>query len=352
MNACADIIENAGMTARCFNDFVCYNRRTDCELKKSVQVCYWSNQWNGSEYNTVDVINDAGYKLINTNQKWYFVPSKPNEYGKNVVLSNFINFDVTKFQNIKSGWNSTSTTYSQITGGNNVGAMFCIWCDTPSVAVDLSDVKELIAAMADANPTYFTKVTIPNTTVGNATTADNDTVRVTGPNLAALTAPEHTEEIVGIKAVDGRIKAYDVTPSTADSNYTEKAEVRIKIPAEWDSSKVIAFIVENDGTVKDITGKTEDGWYVFTAPHFSVMGIYEKAATTEVGGTITIVGGKEEVLTVDGKVGESKIGNPYDTQIAEKVGNAERGQEARGETPIYARQQDNNRRRCYIRWQW
>lgn len=72
MNACADIIENAGMTARCFNDFVCYNRRTDCELKKSVQVCYWSNQWNGSEYNTVDVINNAGYKLINTNQKWYF----------------------------------------------------------------------------------------------------------------------------------------------------------------------------------------------------------------------------------------------------------------------------------------
>ncbi len=321
MNACAEIIENAGMTARCFNDFVCYNGRTTRDLKASVQVCYWSNQWNGSEYNTVDVINNAGYNLINTNQKWYFVPSKAEEYSKATVLANFKTFDVTKFQHITSGYNSSSTTYYEISGGNNVGAMFCVWCDKPSVAVDLSDVKELIAAMADANPTYFTKVTIPNTTVGNATTAENDTVRVTGPNLVALTAPEYTEEIAGIKAVDGRIKAYDVTPSTADSNYTEKAEVRIKIPEGWDKTKVKAFIVE-DGTANDIVDgtATDDGWYVFTALHFSVMGIYEKAATTEVGGTITIVEGKEEVLTVDGEVAKNKIGDPADTAVAIKTG--------------------------------
>ena len=319
MNACAEIIENAGMTARCFNDFVCYNNRTSCDLKKSVQVCYWSNQWNGSEYNTVDVINNAGYKLINTNQKWYFVPSKANEYSKTTVLANFKTFDVTKFQNIKSGGNSTSTTYSEIIGGNNVGAMFCVWCDEPKVAVDLSDVKDLIAAMADANPTYFTKVTIPNTTVGNATTADNDTVRVTGPNLATLKCDTTTVEIQG--AAEGKIAAYNVTPSTAESNYTEKAEVSIKIPAEWDKTKVKAFIVDKDGTVKDIAdGKVDGEWYVFTAPHFSVMGIYEKAATTGVSRTITIVEGKEEVLTVDGKVDVNKIGNPADTAIAIKTG--------------------------------
>lgn len=319
MNACAEIIENAGMTARCFNDFVCYNGRTTRDLKASVQVCYWSNQWNGSEYNTVDVINNAGYNLINTNQKWYFVPSKAEEYSKATVLANFKTFDVTKFQHITSGYNSSSTTYYEISGGNNVGAMFCVWCDKPSVAVDLSDVKELIAAMADANPTYFTKVTIPNTTVGNATTAENDTVRVTGPNLVALTAPEYTEEIAGIKAVDGRIKAYDVTPSTADSNYTEKAEVRIKIPEGWDKTKVKAFIVE-DGTANDIVDgtATDDGWYVFTALHFSVMGIYEKAATTEVGGTIEITKGSTGVITVPGDVTNS-VGEIADKTVAEKV---------------------------------
>ena len=50
------------------------------------------------------------------------------------------------------------------------------------------------------------------------------------------------------------------------------------------------------------------------------MGIYEKAATTEVGGTITIVEGKEEVLTVDGEVAYNKIGDPADTAVAIKTG--------------------------------
>lgn len=162
MNDCAGIIEGQSMTARCFNDFVCYNRRTDCNLYKTVQVCYWSNQWNGSEYNTPDAIKNAGYKMINTNQKWYFVPSKADEYGKSVVLNNFTTFDVTKYQNIKSGWNSSSTTYTEIpVGTTNVGAMFCVWCDTPSVDVALADVQDLIAAMATANPNYFTKGTTP-----------------------------------------------------------------------------------------------------------------------------------------------------------------------------------------------
>ena len=165
MNDCADIIEKQyGMTARCFNDFVCYNRKTDCNLYKTVQVCYWSNQWNNSEYNTPDVIKNAGYKMINTNQKWYFVPSKADEYGKSVVLNNFTTFDVTKYQNIKSGYNPTSTTYTEIpVGTTNVGAMFCVWCDTPSVDVALADVQDLIAAMATANPNYFTKGTTPTT---------------------------------------------------------------------------------------------------------------------------------------------------------------------------------------------
>lgn len=150
-----------------------------------------------------------------------------------------------------------------------------------------------------------------NKTVGN----DNDTVRVIGPNLAALKCETATVAIQG--AAEGKIAAYDVTPSTADNNkYTGEAEVRIKIPEGWDSSKVIAFIVESDSTVNDITGKTEDGWYAFTASHFSVMGIYEKAATTEVGRTIEITKGSTGVITVNGVVTSDKIGSPVNADIA------------------------------------
>ena len=227
MNDCADVIETESMTARCFNDFVCYNRRTSCNLSKTVEVCYWSNQWNGSEYNTPDVIKNSGYKLINTNQKWYFVPSKAEEYGKSVVESNLANFDVTKFQNIKSGWNSTSTTYTQIPVGNsNVGAMFCVWSDTPSVDVPLKDVQDLIAAMATANSAYFTKkpTETQNTfsvtaSSGSGSEADTATLTVNGTTTLTATAEatwtSSNEAVVKLSAAQTASAAKAAAVSTA-----------------------------------------------------------------------------------------------------------------------------------------
>lgn len=227
MNDCADVIETESMTARCFNDFVCYNHRTACNLYKTVEVCYWSNQWNGSEYNTPDVIKNAGYKLINTNQKWYFVPSKADEYGKSVVESNLANFDVTKFQNIKSGWNSTSTTYTQIpVGSSNVGAMFCVWSDTPSVDVPLKDVQDLIAAMATANSAYFTKKPTETqnpfsvtASSGSGSEADTATLTVNGTTTLTATAEatwtSSDESVVTLSAAQTANAAKAAAVSTA-----------------------------------------------------------------------------------------------------------------------------------------
>lgn len=227
MNDCADVIETESMTARCFNDFVCYNHRSNCNLSKTVEVCYWSNQWNSSEYNTPDVIKNAGYKLINTNQKWYFVPSKAEEYGKSVVESNLANFDVTKFQNIKYGYNSTSTTYTQIpVGSSNVGAMFCVWSDTPSVDVPLKDVQDLIAAMATANSAYFTKkpTETQNTfsvtaSSGSGSEADTATLTVNGTTtLTATTEATWTssnEAVVKLSAAQTASAAKAAAVSTA-----------------------------------------------------------------------------------------------------------------------------------------
>ena len=253
MNDCAGVIEGQSMVARCFNDFVCYNKRTACNLYKTVQVCYWSNQWNGSEYNTPDVIQNAGYTMINTNQKWYFVPSKADEYGKSTVLSNFTNFDVTKYQNIKSGYNSTSTTYTQIpVGTTNVGAMFCVWCDTPSVNVALSDVQELIAAMATANPSYFTKKTVPeepetpvikqdDTTVsdGKVQVAMGATTTLTLSGGATATWSSSDEKILTLEAVSATraavqsTNAVQVVPvATGTATVTAKLDDGTKLSTE------------------------------------------------------------------------------------------------------------------------
>lgn len=341
-NDVAKMISEAGMTARAFNDSFRYNSNTYISNEYLKDVCYWYTGYSGNLYSGAKTIADSGYNLINTNKDYYYVldSSKSSEYK---LSSGNYNNGNNSWENYAGGFsNTTYNNWNTAVGNGNytatpAGSMFCIWCDEPGqgtetqIAQQIRMILRVIGACMQNSDIYSASdvhveggfkadgtIYVPtnNKTVVN----DNDTVRVTGPNLAALTAPEHTGEIAGIEAVEGRIMAYDVTPSTADNTYTGEAEVRIKIPAEWDSSKVNAFIVGNDSTVNDITGKTEDGWYVFTAPHFSVMGIYEKAATTEVGGTITIVEGKEEVLTVDGEVAKNKIGDPADTAVAIKTG--------------------------------
>lgn len=341
-NDIISIITGNNMTPRMFNDAL---RSNNTISNSNVQVCYW---FYGNDCYPVGQITQ--YQLINANHDYYYVSTNENWnlYREGYTFVGEYNEDT--WINKAKQFNNNTFNYGRGVGthvNNPVGSMFCIWCNTPGkntetqIAQQIRMILRVIGARMQNSEIYSASnelveggfkadgtINVPtnNKTVGNGsgnTTADNDTVRVTGPNLAALTAPEHTGEIAGIEAVDGRIKAYNVTPSTADNNkYTGEAEVRIKITEGWDSSKVIAFIVENDGTAKDIVDgtATEDGWYMFTAPHFSVMGIYEKAATTEVGGTITIVEGKEEVLTVDGKVDVNKIGDPADTAVAIKTG--------------------------------
>lgn len=347
-NDVAKMISEAGMTARAFNDSFRYNSNTYISNEYLKDVCYWYTGYSGNLYSGAKTIADSGYNLINTNKDYYYVldSSKSSEYK---LSSGNYNNGNNSWENYAGGFsNTTYNNWNTAVGNGNytatpAGSMFCIWCDEPGqgteteVAQQIRMILRVIGARMQNSEIYSASdvlveggfkadgtINVPtnNKTVGNGsgnTTADNDTVRVTGPNLAALTAPEHTGEIADIKAVDGRIKAYDVTPSTADNNkYTGEAEVRIKIPEGWDKTKVKAFIVE-DGTAKDIDGTaTEDGWYVFTAPHFSVMGIYEKAATTEVGGTIEITKGSTGVITVPGDVTNS-VGEIADKTVAEKV---------------------------------
>lgn len=345
-NEIVSMISAAGMNARIFNDS--FRSDSNNGYVNNAQVCYWSSN---SGYASTATVYNYAKKIINTNQDFYYVVNKDTQqstWSPNSYYAFSGSFDETTWVNYAK--NFSNTTYKNFAGYNNgaesitpVGSMFCIWCDNPShkdetqIAKEIRMILRVIGARMQNSDIYSASnelveggfkadgtINVPtnNKTVGNGsgnTTADNDTVRVTGPNLAALKCETTTVTIQG--AAEGKIAAYDVTPSTADNNkYIGEAEVRIKIPEGWDKTKVKAFIVE-DGTAKDIDGTaTEDGWYVFTAPHFSVMGIYEKAATTEVGGTITIVEGKEEVLTVDGKVAENKIGDPADKAVAIKTG--------------------------------
>lgn len=335
-NEIISIITKYNMTPRMFNDAL---RRNNTISNSNVQVCYW---FYGNNCYPVDDITQ--YQLINANHDYYYVSTNENWNLYREGYTFVVEYNEDTWINKAKQFNNNTFNYGSGVGttvNNPVGSMFCIWCNTPGkntetqIAQQIRMILRVIGARMQNSDIYSASnelveggfkadgtINVPtnNKTVGNGsgnTTADNDTVRVTGPNLAALKCETTTVTIQG--AAEGKIAAYDVTPSTADNNkYIGEAEVRIKIPEGWDKTKVKAFIVE-DGTAKDIDGTaTEDGWYVFTAPHFSVMGIYEKAATTEVGGTIEITKGSTGVITVPGDVTNS-VGEIADKTVAEKV---------------------------------
>lgn len=331
-NRLIDNVIYAGMTPRVFNDALTSSNNRN-SFTAGTQVCCW-NSANVSGYSLINTSHDFYY--VSTNEAWNLNHSIFNGEGYTFVGDYAEDTWITHAEK----FNNNTFLYKKVSSNiNPVGSMFCIWCNTPGkntetqIAQQIRMILRVIGARMQNKNDYSPSdvlveggfkadgtINVPTKTVGNGsgnTTADNDTVRVTGPNLAALKCETTTVTIQG--AAEGKIAAYDVTPSTADNNkYIGEAEVRIKIPEGWDKTKVKAFIVE-DGTAKDIDGTaTEDGWYVFTAPHFSVMGIYEKAATTEVGGTIEITKGSTGVITVPGDVTNS-VGEIADKTVAEKV---------------------------------
>lgn len=99
--------------------------------------------------------------------------------------------------------------------------------------------------------------------------------------------------------------AYDVTITKADgSYYTDPAEVTLPLGEMAGKNNIYPFIVETDGTVTKIEEYELDdnGNIIFTAPHFSVMGVAEDAADTVDGKTvdITLYVGDDKTVTIDG----------------------------------------------------
>lgn len=287
--------------------------------------------------------------MINTSQKWYYVPSKSNEYGKDTVLSNFQKYDVTKYQNIKSGYNSDSTTYTEIpVGTTNVGAMFAIWCDTPSVDVSLTDVQELIAAMAAANSNYFVKNTTPAIgddgnveqvgdilvaiinkifrlfLSGNATatwTVDNsDIVEISAISAArtlkAAGTTSQTVENANAIQVKALKKGTATIKAMLDDGTVLETVVSVKDPASEDIELVVdgtkSLVIKNKDLRGDYTPMPE-GIASVSAEYTNVPG---EPKVTKVSSVTS--GGAYIIQTSDGKYLTSNAGTTADVKQAAK----------------------------------
>lgn len=280
VNAVAKMVKDAKMTPMAFNDGIYFNSNTSSgTFDTDILICYWSNGW--SSYTPMPAANLAakGFKLINTHGDYYWVLGKSDWQCSPEKASGF---------NYK--------TFQGGTINDPTGSMFCIWCDYPDVGTDTSVVNNTAATIA-AFGAALPKVK-PVEGVKNVTRTDDTTgVSVTAPGLTGLSVKKAAAPSIDT-AAEGKVLAYDVTPTTESGNYAEAASVSFKTPSGWDTSRVRGFVVNTDGTVTDgLTGVVENGSFTFTAPHFSVMGIYQLSAdaptetkdiNVAVGGTVTV----------------------------------------------------------------
>lgn len=283
VNAVDNMIQAAGMTAMAFNDGIYFNSNTDSgTFNTDIVVCYWSSGWSGYSPMPAKTLADKGFRLINTNGDYYWVLGKSNAQC-----------DANKAR----GFDKTSFPGGTIS--NPAGSMFCIWADYPGAETEASVISKTAATIAAFGKTL---PTVNKVETVEPETVTQDGVAVTAPGLTGLTVTEATAPAIDT-AAEGKVSAYDVTPATKNGSYAGRGSVSLPVPKGWDASRVRGYIVNKDGSVTTgLTGTTANDKFTFTVPHFSKMGIYELAANaadkTE---NITVVVGKENTITVDGR---------------------------------------------------
>lgn len=191
VNELADMVKSANMTPMAFNDGIYHKGLTsNTAFDTDILVCYWDAST--AKYASAATLASKGFKILNTNNKWYYVIGKENvtdwndwngyaytcEYAKNQMANNdCLTID---------GDNKQTTP---------VGCMAAIWCDYPNNNVNWTNVQSYISTFSTSNPNYFkASATTPenpgvqqpteNKTV-NVTVGGTTTVPIDGKNLSA-----------------------------------------------------------------------------------------------------------------------------------------------------------------------
>lgn len=134
LEGCAKVITNAGMTPRAFNDAT--NVAT---MPTSVQITYWHRE-SGSK--TASALSNAGYKMINTHGRWYYVikTAQNSEIGTKYwqgtvhTSATSVELPTLKAEKMDNKWVGINEYFDGNPGygstiSGSLGSMFCIWCD-------------------------------------------------------------------------------------------------------------------------------------------------------------------------------------------------------------------------------
>ena len=269
----ADICK-LGMTPIAFNDGIYFRENTSFgTFDTRLVVAAWTGGWGGIKPASTTFLQNKGHQILNTNERWYYV------LGRRYAVNRTYCYE-SALSNAKS--ESVTTVIDHKNGVTSMGAMQCVWCDVPSVNYETykTNVMALINTLADNNPTYFTG---PNEVTPDPEPEEPETVtktdeatkvEIAAPGLTGLTVTV-VDEVPTIEgAVEGKVLAWDITPATANGNYTGEATVSVPVPADWTNVRGGVLASANGEEVMGIEGKLENGIFTFTVPHFSTAVTY------------------------------------------------------------------------------
>lgn len=114
INSLSKMIKSYKMIPMAFNDGIYFQNHTEYPIDTDIVICYWSYGDIFYRLCSAKKLDSYGFKLINTNSKFYFVSNNPKwKCTKDLIKK----FNIHTFQGSKIE--------------NPYGAMFCIWCDDP-----------------------------------------------------------------------------------------------------------------------------------------------------------------------------------------------------------------------------
>lgn len=262
VNSLAAMVKSAGMTTLAFNDGIYHkNLKTNTAIDTDIAVCYWDAS--ADKYASAATLASKGFKIINTNNHWYYVIGKENitgsDWGQYAYTCEYAKRQM-----------STTNSCLNIDGDNKkttpVGCMAAIWCDYPSYEPNWTNIESYIKTLKDYNTDYF----------------------VATPTPAVL-------------AISG--------PSTISMSQTDGVELTSNIAAQWSSDDeeviklvdIVATRATNDSYTTSVLAKpmsagtttiratSEDGQTATASFEVKAVGeaTEEKSITVTVGGTKT-----------------------------------------------------------------
>lgn len=263
------IVKGNGMTSLAFNDgFYRTDLSTSAKIDTDVLVCYWSAS--GSRAST-EALSEAGYKIINTNDSWYY------------VLGDYLNEIWASPQWYYAGAKKALQTIpvTQVKDNSSVtpiGSMLCLWCDGPhkDYSESKDNVYDLIKTMADSNPDYFKEADAPEQTLTDSATGI--TVTLT-PSGGAAEYVYSIEIKISVEFTSKRTAKVTVSVNITENGLPYTNGATLKIPYEtWNSylaesgfgiDEVIELAANVSGDSVEVTRDDKNRNLILTVPHFS-----------------------------------------------------------------------------------